>query len=218
MVSLQHLWQHLVQLLLLEQPLLWPLHNLHILWLQYFFFMGFGMSLPYLFISIFPSLTKFFPKPGIWMTYIKYFLGVLLLGTFVWILTILINNHTFFQNLNQNLVNSDWKTIDDVTINKKLINDNIIFVDITADWCATCKFNKLNVLNTKKIEKAFEKNNVLKIRGDWTKPNEKINNFLNHHNKFGIPLNVIYSKKYPMGYILSEILYIEEILKILEEK
>ncbi len=183
-----------------------------------FFLMGLGMSLPYLFISIFPNLTKFFPKPGIWMIYIKYFLGLLLFGTFIWILTILINNHTFFQNLNQNFVNSDWMTIDDVIIDEKLINDNIIFVDITADWCATCKFNKLNVLNTKKIEKAFEKNNVLKIRGDWTKPNEKINNFLNHHNKFGIPLNVIYTKKYPMGYILSEILSIEEILKILEEK
>ena len=44
-------------------------------------------------------------------------------------------------------VDKDW--IDFFTIKiEDLINDNnIIFLDITADWCATCQFNKVNVIN-----------------------------------------------------------------------
>ena len=29
--------------------------------------------------------------------------------------------------------------------------DKLVFIDITADWCATCQFNKLNVLDSKNI-------------------------------------------------------------------
>ena len=37
----------------------------------------------------------------------------------------------------------------------EMINNNqLIFLDITADWCATCQFNKLNVLE-KKNKKYF---------------------------------------------------------------
>ena len=38
--------------------------------------MGVGMALPYLFISLFPQLIKFFPQPGPWMKYLKYFLSL----------------------------------------------------------------------------------------------------------------------------------------------
>ena len=30
-------------------------------------------------------------------------------------------------------------------------NNEIVFIDVTADWCATCQFNKLNVLENKKL-------------------------------------------------------------------
>ena len=42
-----------------------------------------------------------------------------------------------------------FKWISDQLINK----DKIIFLDITADWCATCQFNKINVINSNKIIK-----------------------------------------------------------------
>ena len=52
----------------------------YIIGISIFLFMGIGMSLPYLLIASFPKLINFLPKPGKWMIYVKYFLGLLLLS------------------------------------------------------------------------------------------------------------------------------------------
>ena len=90
-------------------------------------------------------------------------------------------------------------------------------MDITADWCATCQFNKFNVLNSKLIQNAFVENDVIKIRGDWTKPNKQIEEYLNHYNRFGIPFNAFFSKNYPRGIILSELLSEKKILEAIKQ-
>ena len=75
----------------------------------------------------------------------------------------------------------------DIDKNKSLPNDlikqgKIVFVDVTADWCLTCKVNKIFVLETKKVKDFFKKNNVIILRLDWTKPNENIKKFLKQTN------------------------------------
>ena len=171
-----------------------------------FIFMGLGMASPYLLISIFPSIAKILPKPGKWMQKVKYFLGILLFGTFIWIISILLNHFNFYDSSSVN--NTEWINFSDINLEdlKKENSKSIIFVDITADWCATCQFNKINVINSQEIKKLFEKFEVIKVRGDWTKPNNKIENYLQSFNKFGIPFNVIYIPDEPYFYVLSEIL------------
>ena len=222
-----------------------------------FIFMGIGMSFPYLLISIFPQLIKSLPKPGKWMKYIKYFLGILLLLTLIWVGNILLNHFNFIfmivslflliiflifnyffiyrkTTLLLSLViffllpnfailestylkkNNDWLDFNEVNIAELIQEDNIIFVDITADWCATCQYNKINVINSDEIIDYFKTNNIIKIRGDWTIPNEKILNFLEKNNKFGIPFNIIFNKKNQNGIVLSELLSKEEVLKELK--
>lgn len=44
-----------------------------------------GFSFPYLCFIIIPKIVKLFPKPGGWMNNLKYFLGLLMLLSFVWI-------------------------------------------------------------------------------------------------------------------------------------
>ena len=61
-----------------------------------FFFMGLGLSFPYLFLSIFPNLMKFFPKPGRWMIFVKYLMGFLLIITLIWITSILLNHFNYY--------------------------------------------------------------------------------------------------------------------------
>ena len=90
--------------------------------------------------------------------------------------------------------------------------DKIVFLDITADWCATCQFNKINVLNSPRINKVFKDNNVLLIRADWTKPNKQINLFLDKYDRFGIPFNAFFSNNFPNGVLLSELLSEKEIV------
>lgn len=48
-----------------------------------------GLSLPYLFLSAFPSLLKWIPKPGPWMVHLKSWLGFVLMGSVVWLIWVL---------------------------------------------------------------------------------------------------------------------------------
>ena len=47
---------------------------------------GVGLALPYMLVSVFPKILKVFPKPGAWMVTLQKIMGVLLLGTVVWLL------------------------------------------------------------------------------------------------------------------------------------
>ena len=47
---------------------------------------GVGLALPYMLVSTFPKVLKVFPKPGAWMVTLQKIMGVLLLGTVVWLL------------------------------------------------------------------------------------------------------------------------------------
>ncbi len=118
----------------------------------------------------------------------------------------------FFKSENITEVDESWLSFVEIDIPNLIENDKIVFIDITADWCATCQFNKINVLQSKRIIEAFDKNQVVLVRADWTKPNEQINVFLKKYNRFGIPLNAFFSSKYPDGLLLSEILSEKQIL------
>lgn len=48
--------------------------------------LGFGMALPYLLMSAFPSLLRFMPKPGEWMETFKQLMGFLMLATVLWLM------------------------------------------------------------------------------------------------------------------------------------
>jgi thiol:disulfide interchange protein len=50
---------------------------------------GFGLALPFLLIGINPNLLKIIPKPGEWMNIFKEIMGFLLIGTVIWLLTVL---------------------------------------------------------------------------------------------------------------------------------
>ena len=50
---------------------------------------GLGMASPYLVIGAFPRLVRFLPKPGMWMETFKQMMGFVLLGTVVYLFSIL---------------------------------------------------------------------------------------------------------------------------------
>tara|TARA_B100000700_G_scaffold84682_1_gene95332 strand:- start:2730 stop:4778 length:2049 start_codon:yes stop_codon:yes gene_type:complete len=224
-----------------------------------FLFMGIGMSLPYLVVALFPKLINFLPKPGKWMIYVKYFLGLMLFVTVIWLSNILLSFFNFYflflsifllliityrrkiplfkntitlavliliffsssiQLFHQKSLSGnekDWVNFFTVDIDQLIEQDKIIFLDITADWCATCQFNKINVLNSNTMIKEFKDNNVTLIRADWTRPNEKINIFLEKYDRFGIPFNAFFSKKFPEGILLSELLSEKELVEAINK-
>ena len=50
-----------------------------------FLSVGLGLSLPFLFVGVFPSMLRLLPKPGTWMEHFKKFLGLSLLLTSLWL-------------------------------------------------------------------------------------------------------------------------------------
>ena len=119
-----------------------------------------------------------------------------------------------FQKINEdNYKSNNWLDFNSKSIPEIIANNEIVFLDITADWCITCKFNKINVLNSKTVSDFFDSQEVTLIKADWTQPNEKINKFLKKYNKFGIPFNAFYSSKFPEGIIMNEILTEKQIFE-----
>ncbi|XPV77307.1 MAG: protein-disulfide reductase DsbD family protein [Desulfovibrio sp.] len=54
-----------------------------------FLAVGVGMSLPYIILSAFPALVKYFPRPGAWTIHLERLAGLLLFGTAVYLMSIL---------------------------------------------------------------------------------------------------------------------------------
>lgn len=50
-----------------------------------FLFVGLGLAFPFLMTAIFPSMLNILPRPGMWMEKLKYFLGLSLVVTIIWL-------------------------------------------------------------------------------------------------------------------------------------
>ena len=178
-----------------------------------FFCISLGLSSPYIILATKPQILLFLPKPGLWMKKFKYFLSLLLILTAIWLSKVLLIQ---INAINNDSKNNNWIDFDTIKISE-LVNENkIVFVDITADWCLTCFYNKKTVLDRKKVKNIFETYNVKKIRGDLTKPNKEIDEYINSFGRFGIPFNVIYSSSAPQGILLPEVLTVQNLLSTFE--
>ncbi len=86
-----------------------------------------------------------------------------------------------------------------------------VFVDVTADWCFTCKVNERLVLETDEIAGAFKEHGVVAMKADWTNRNDEIGAFLAEHGRYGIPFYVLYRPGAP-PHVFSELLTQEAVL------
>jgi suppressor for copper-sensitivity B len=115
-------------------------------------------------------------------------------------------------------VNSEqWEGFRPHLIPHLIKKGKVVFVDVTASWCLTCKLNKALVLDSKEGEKILSQKDIILMRADWTKPNPLISNYLSSYNRAGIPFNIIFGAGAPEGIILPEILTIESLKNALHK-
>ena len=81
-----------------------------------------------------------------------------------------------------------------------------VFVNMTADWCISCKANEAAVFSRPAFKKLLEETNTVYMIGDYTNVDPEITKFLEHHKAVGVPLYVVYSPKSPDGKVLPIIL------------
>ncbi len=67
-----------------------------------------------------------------------------------------------------------------------------VFVDMTADWCVTCKANEHAVLDTDAFRDLLKRTGAVYMKGDWTDVNPTIAAFLQQYHSPGVPLYVVF--------------------------
>ncbi|WP_144409391.1 protein-disulfide reductase DsbD family protein [Pseudoxanthomonas suwonensis] len=75
--------------------------------------------------------------------------------------------------------------------------DRVVFVNMTADWCVTCKANERNVLSGEAFHAVLERTRGTYMRGDWTNADPLVSAFLEEHDAVGVPLYVVYGPGAP---------------------
>ena len=81
-----------------------------------------------------------------------------------------------------------------------------VFVNMTAAWCVTCLVNERVALSSEAVRQAFDKRNVAYLKGDWTRADPAISQFLREHGRDGVPLYVLYPPHDEAPVILPQIL------------
>jgi thiol:disulfide interchange protein DsbD len=92
-----------------------------------------------------------------------------------------------------------------------------VFVDMTADWCVTCKANEHTVLNTQSFRDLLKQTGAVYMKGDWTDVDPTISAFLQQYHSPGVPLYVVFPKHGGPGNQLSTVLTSSMVAQALTE-
>ncbi|WP_295893858.1 protein-disulfide reductase DsbD [uncultured Vibrio sp.] len=226
-----------------------------------FIALGLGMALPWILVSLFPSIALSLPKPGAWMNKVKLLFGVMMLITSVWLLTLLANHIPvlwlyviaiaalvilFIRVLKvygekaaawtggamvlllaggmilASVTASKWATplpsepewvrLSTDDISTYVAQGKTVFVDVTADWCITCKANKIGVILQDPVYGTLQHSDVIAMKGDWTRPSESVTSYLQSNGRFGVPFNIVYGPSAPNGIALPVVLSSEAVI------
>ena len=174
-----------------------------------FTFMGLGLAAPYLLLAVTPRIFKYMPKPGAWMVVLRKVLSVALALTAAWLISVLVTVMT------QPTLDDGWTKFSEALIKPAVTDGKTVVVDVTADWCLTCKANKRRVFD--EIEDAMFVPNVLLLQADWTHADPAISAYLKEYGRAGVPFNIVYGPGAPQGIILSEWLTKEDVMRALSQ-
>jgi thiol:disulfide interchange protein len=100
----------------------------------------------------------------------------------------------------------DWQAFTPERLRAELDQGHSVFVDFTAAWCLTCKFNEANVLESTEVREAFQRHAIVKLKADWTNGDPAITKLLQQFGRPGVPLYVLYPGKSEEPIVFPEVL------------
>ena len=109
-----------------------------------------------------------------------------------------------------------WQAFDEARIGPLVSEGRTVFVDVTADWCITCKFNKAAVLERGPVAARLA-GDVVPMRADWTRPDAAISAYLARFSRYGIPFTAVYGPGAPAGIALPELLTDGAVLEAMDK-
>jgi suppressor for copper-sensitivity B len=230
--------------------------------------LGLGMAAPFLAVAAAPGLVTYLPWPGPWMLWLQRILGLALLGTAGWLLSVLALEtdiavaasaggmlaallsllswrHRLLSGrrarraigaaavglailvvlvpslrgqavpvepIRSSHGTGQWRPFDEALLRQMVSGGGVVFVDVTAAWCLTCKANELAVLDRSPVADRLRSPEVIAMRADWTRPDPAITAYLQSFSRYGVPLDVVYGPGAPQGIALPELLTPEAVM------
>lgn len=113
-----------------------------------------------------------------------------------------------------------WEVFSKEKMEHILSEEKPLFVNFTADWCLTCKFNEEFTFKNKKVIQFFTDKNIQSLKGDWSNKNPEISHILEQYNRSGIPFYLYFppGSSHSSAVILPELLTPNTLLKYLNRK
>lgn len=105
-----------------------------------------------------------------------------------------------------------WVPFSNARVQEELDDGRSVFVDFTADWCITCKFNERTAIETPGIRALLKEKNITPIKADWTNANPEITAALKSFGRVGVPFYVLYPASNPTAPIILPELLTESLL------
>ncbi|MGB6642023.1 MAG: thioredoxin family protein, partial [Thermoanaerobaculia bacterium] len=109
-----------------------------------------------------------------------------------------------------------WLPFDRQEAERLTAEGELVFVDVTADWCFTCKVNERLVLETPEVAATFERLGVIPMKADWTNRNDDIASFMADFDRYGIPFYLLF-RPGAEPHLFGELLTKEGLIETVEE-
>ena len=224
--------------------------------------LGLGMAAPFLAVAAWPGVVTWLPRPGPWSDWLRRGLGLALLGTAAWLLSVLATEAGLWPAImagmalvallilltaravrrfrryegraimvtaivlslatvvvpslygeavpgeapDRSTQSGLWQRYDAAALQRLVARRQVVFVDVSAAWCLTCKVNELTVLERAPVADKLHKPGVVAMRADWTRPDPAVTAYLQSFGRYGVPLDVVYGPEAPAGIALPELL------------
>jgi len=85
-----------------------------------------------------------------------------------------------------------WQPFTDTTLLAARRSGAPVMLDVTADWCLTCKVNERVAFASDRVRAALDSGKVQLLRADWTSRSPQITRLINGFGRSGVPVVVLY--------------------------
>lgn len=100
-----------------------------------------------------------------------------------------------------------WTPYSKSEVDRLIADKKTVFVDFTADWCLSCKYNERTAIDTEAVRQKMKELGVVPVKADWTSYDPEITAELQRFGRVGVPFYVIYPAGRPDSPItLPEVL------------
>ncbi len=108
-----------------------------------------------------------------------------------------------------------WQEFSQAALEKLRAEGTPVFLDFTADWCLSCKYNERTAIDVPSVRAAFKESGIVPMKADWTNDNPEITAALKAFGRVGVPFYVLYPANHGEPVVLPELLTSQIVLDAL---